>query len=655
MSDTGVEARENKLISSLKKVFGTVYFVQGTSGFSGLSIFYYMKEVLKLGPVGGQIFQGLQSLAWFVKPLWGYISDKFKLFGYKRKSWFVLMAVIALISWGLIGIFAYYEVHSALLYLILFNFAMTGYAFIDVVADALMCEHGQRLKRVGSFVTFQWKMLAISSLLVALSSGFLQQQIMINRAAGSGLIDYWFVFALTGIFPLLTAYVGIKHAHEDRDLSCKSFFEYFNISPGLLEAKNPLKWLLIVALIFYRAIWGLLKYSISGCARIFGRGLAARKRIFVSLGRAIDFLLTAMVMVIRSPVINLLACLHRDALEPGSQKMVDKFNNFRKEQKIFWLLLLFVFFWNFSPSVGYVSQIYKVDNLQFTPVIFGSLGIVGAITWLFSIIAYSRLTRRFRKLDWAKMLYAMIGLNIVGLACSYYYYLPVDHPWSFPINIDFTWPVTIIFGFLHNLDQIFVFLLPLLFYRLVLKGKKTGFMVSIDLIISGYGLWFIYLSAPPFWPETINHLDGVYCKIAENFMGWNRYHAWSFINDVTLGFSNIPAFLIPLTICGQLVQSRNAAMTYAFLMSVSNITGTFGSLVGGGLYKLFTIKSLSGLMLAFQASTLNISGAAIADEKLLILQIFIYIGALFTFFAIPFVFLLKSETNKKNIKIYLSE
>jgi hypothetical protein len=59
-----------------------------------------MKFGLGLGDPGGQLFNALQNAGWFIKPFWDSISDRVPLFGYHRKSWFVLMALLAL-SFGL--------------------------------------------------------------------------------------------------------------------------------------------------------------------------------------------------------------------------------------------------------------------------------------------------------------------------------------------------------------------------------------------------------------------------------------------------------------------------------------------------------------------------------------------------------------------------
>ncbi|HZD40296.1 MAG TPA: hypothetical protein VE131_06210, partial [Terriglobales bacterium] len=186
-------------ITRLKWVFGTTYAVQGSSSLVDVPTLYFIKFVLGLGDAGGQLSQTLQSFGWLIKPLWGWISDRFPLFGYRRKSWFVVMALLALFFWAVNALCALLGVRIPWIYLIGFNLAFSTYAFVDVVGDALMVEHGRKLKRVGSFVNFQWTMLALSSAAVAVVSGWYQEQIQAGR------FTYWAIFLLTGVPPLFTA------------------------------------------------------------------------------------------------------------------------------------------------------------------------------------------------------------------------------------------------------------------------------------------------------------------------------------------------------------------------------------------------------------------------------------------------------------------
>ena len=115
----------------------------------------------------------------------------------------------------------------------------------------------------------------------------------------------------------------------------------------------------------------------------------------------------------------------------------------------------------------------------------------------------------------------------------------------------------------------------------------------------------------------------------------------------------IPAFLIPLTINGHTVKVTHAAVGYAFLTALANATNIVEDVVGAGLFKLFSGPSFSFLCNAFQGSIFEIANSL--NTRTLILEMFIYISALFTLLTIPFIELLRRDLKKQGIKIALSE
>ncbi len=138
-------AADERRVARFKWVIGTPYFVQGTSNLAEVPILYFIKFGLGMGDAGGQLFSSLRGIGWFVKPLWGLISDRVPLFGYRRKSWYVLMACLTLVFWALTALLAYAGVGVPIVYLVTLNLAFATYAFVDVVCDALMVTEGRRL------------------------------------------------------------------------------------------------------------------------------------------------------------------------------------------------------------------------------------------------------------------------------------------------------------------------------------------------------------------------------------------------------------------------------------------------------------------------------------------------------------------------------
>ena len=489
---------DQRRAARLKWVIGTPYFVQGTSNLAEIPILYFIKFTLGMGDAGGQLFDSLRNAGWFVKPLWGYISDRVPLLGYHRKSWLVLMACLAVVFWTVTAGLSYAGVRIPIVYLFTFNLAFATYAFVDVVSDALMVTEGRRLRRVGALVNFQWTVLAIANAGAVFLGGWLQDKVQ------AGAIDPWTIFLLTGMPPLFTAAVGLRNVDEGR--------------------------------------------------------VPARERV----GRW---------PVSRPWLTRLPARLAR-----GARVLPARFRDFRRRNRIIWLLVLFIFFWKFSPSIGYIERSYLIDERAFTSFSFGIILSAGSLVFLLSILTYRWVVRRFPRIRWYHYLYAMIALALLPFPLSFFLYLDPDHPW---------WD-------------------------------------------------YVTFTLPP----ALNPLPE-----------WNRYQWFRLITQTVLGFASIPAFIIPLTIAGETVKLEYAGVGYAFLMSLSNVTNMFEGVVGAALYDLFTRPWLSWLIEAFRGSALDV--ARTADERTLILEIFVYISLLFTLLTIPFLLMLKRELERRGIAIHL--
>ena len=350
-----MEPKENEngrqlRISRFRWVIGAPYFVQGTGTLTEIPILYFIKFTLQMGDSGGQLFDALRQSGWFIKPLWGIISDKVSVFGYHRKSWYILMAFAATIFWLLNALLSFVGITTPLVYLVTFNLAFATYAFVDVVCDALMVTYGRRVGQVGSFINFQWAVLALANAASVYLGGWLQGRIR------QDVYEPWLVFLLTGIPPLVTAVVGIRNIEEERQPVTRR--------PSIVFT---LKW---------DDIGGYVK---EGLSRL------------------------------------------------GS--LATAFNEFRRNNRPMWLLILFIFFWKFSPSVGYIERSYLIDVRGFTAESFGIILAVGGVTFFVSVLVYAWFVRQFPKTRWYQYLYAMVALGVITFPLSFYLYVDPDHSW----------------------------------------------------------------------------------------------------------------------------------------------------------------------------------------------------------------------------------
>ncbi|MBA0564787.1 hypothetical protein Golob_009697, partial [Gossypium lobatum] len=51
---------------------------------------YYMKDVQKVQPSESQVYTGITSIPWIVKPIWGLLTDVIPIRGYRRRPYFIL-------------------------------------------------------------------------------------------------------------------------------------------------------------------------------------------------------------------------------------------------------------------------------------------------------------------------------------------------------------------------------------------------------------------------------------------------------------------------------------------------------------------------------------------------------------------------------------
>lgn len=193
----------------LSAVFAAVYFFSpnGLGALPNLSLSFVLKDQLKLAPSQMAYFQAVTLLAWVIKPLWGFISDSFPLFGTKRKSYLVLTSGLAAGSWIFLGTLEVLTLGSLLL---IISICYLAYAFQDVVTDGLMIDIGKPLNLTGQFQSVQWCSVYAAMILTSLLGGVLSEW------GQKGILPYSKVFLMTAAFPLMTLLLAVFFVKEER-------------------------------------------------------------------------------------------------------------------------------------------------------------------------------------------------------------------------------------------------------------------------------------------------------------------------------------------------------------------------------------------------------------------------------------------------------
>lgn len=105
------------------------------------------KTYFKMDPGDMTVFMSMIHLPWSIKIVYGLISDNIPIAGTRRKSYIVLMGILQFLS--LISIYFLHSSTPVAVAVCLF-FAALSEAFVNVVADAIMCIQARKDPEHGS-------------------------------------------------------------------------------------------------------------------------------------------------------------------------------------------------------------------------------------------------------------------------------------------------------------------------------------------------------------------------------------------------------------------------------------------------------------------------------------------------------------------------
>jgi predicted MFS family arabinose efflux permease len=186
--------------------FATVYAVQGVAepqaGLATQPLFFLLKEEMGLSVSGTATFFALIGVAWTVKPLYGLLSDAVPLLGYRRRSYLLVTTAMASLGWLTLAVLPAYPWGAMLAIL---GLTGLGFAFTDVLCDAVMVEEGKARGLTGRFQSIQWAAIYGASLLAGVGGGYLSAHVAYGRA-----------FLLVALFPALSFAASAWAVREPR-------------------------------------------------------------------------------------------------------------------------------------------------------------------------------------------------------------------------------------------------------------------------------------------------------------------------------------------------------------------------------------------------------------------------------------------------------
>jgi len=279
---TGDRAAVNHLLL----FFALVYVVEGLGQIGGLiaqPLNYYLKASQGWTPVQITGFITLFNLPWIIKPLYGLISDFVPLFGYRRKSYLLLVNVAAMA--GFVWVTQLTAPGDLFIPLMLTAYTM---AISSTLCGAVLVENGQRLHESGTFVNQQWLWFNIAAMAAAILGGQLVQHLSpagaLHGAAAIVAVAPLAVIAGTlflvpekkvaiDLQGMKNTLAGLRTSFHRRELWLIAVFMFlYYFSPGL---STPLYFTMTDSLHFSQGYIGILS-SIASAGWVLGALLYRR-------------------------------------------------------------------------------------------------------------------------------------------------------------------------------------------------------------------------------------------------------------------------------------------------------------------------------------------------------------------------------------------
>lgn len=164
--------------------------------FPSVAMRYWMMEDVKVSPAQMSAIFGVVAIPWCLKPIYGFISDSYPLFGLRRRPYMIIMSYLSCAMWIVLP----FVPHDEFLITLVMTLSSAGLCFTDVMADSLLVEaaRDEPEENKGIIQSWAWIMRFIGGLL----------------ASGAGALAYdWFgsiqTFLLNSMVPIAIAIVAM--------------------------------------------------------------------------------------------------------------------------------------------------------------------------------------------------------------------------------------------------------------------------------------------------------------------------------------------------------------------------------------------------------------------------------------------------------------
>ncbi|SFI63809.1 MFS transporter [Nitrosomonas sp. Nm34] len=231
----------SRYVNHLIFLFGIVYFAQGiaqSGGLISLPLNYYLKEVMQLDELGATNYLAILTIPWVIKPVYGLVSDFISLFGYRRKSWLLVLNLLTCI-----GYFWLAEIADSDQLIMALLLTAIGTAAADVIIDALMVENGRKFNMTAHFQAVQWFWLCVAQIITSILGGWLAEM----ADPGTGLRT---AAIITMVAPVIIAILSWLIVEEE-----KTAMDLASLKATVAGLRETFRSRLLWATILFLILW----------------------------------------------------------------------------------------------------------------------------------------------------------------------------------------------------------------------------------------------------------------------------------------------------------------------------------------------------------------------------------------------------------------
>ncbi|MCP4584167.1 MAG: folate/biopterin family MFS transporter [candidate division Zixibacteria bacterium] len=186
-------------------IFAALYFVQGTGELTAGLLAQPLRSMLRnwgYDSAGIATFMFLLGFPWYIKPVFGLLTDFIPIKGLRRKSYLILSSSLMIVGFLCATLLPLTPAAATAILLVLL-LPSFGIAFKDVATDATMIETGQPLGITGRLQSAQWGAMYGAGLICGVAGGWISQhgQQRLGFLAGA-------------ILGLVALYIAIFHIKE---------------------------------------------------------------------------------------------------------------------------------------------------------------------------------------------------------------------------------------------------------------------------------------------------------------------------------------------------------------------------------------------------------------------------------------------------------